>query len=137
MTTPIKNLSPDALKAVLWGDEYEHLVKASNDMLVPYYENFEGVIPFMTRFFENGAENIVKQYKDFLEVKKCPSCQGARLKEEALFFKIHDKNIAELAQFDIQELSNWFLNLEQFLEPRQLQIAGEILKEINKRISFY
>ena len=101
ISTPINQLDKNTLKGILWGDEYEYFIKGSGGTLVPYFEEFEGVIPMMTRFFNNGAENVVKTYQDFLHKQTCPSCQGARLKKEALFFKIHDKNIAELAQLDL------------------------------------
>ncbi len=136
LSTPIKELREETLKAVLFGDEYEHLVKGRGGTLVPYFEEFEGVIPFMTRHFGKGAESIQKQYKNYLDTKVCPTCHGGRLRQEALFFKIHDKNIAELAQVDIEQLGAWFETVEGHLEDRQKIIAEEVLKEINKRIRF-
>ncbi|MCP4521528.1 MAG: excinuclease ABC subunit UvrA [Cytophagales bacterium] len=136
ITTPIKDLKHKALETVLHGGEYEHLVKSSGGTFVPYFDDFEGVIPFMTRHFKKGTGSAQKSYKDYLHSKTCPSCNGARLKEQALFFKIHDKNIAEISQMDIEQLSIWFGELDQHLEEKQQVIAEEILKEINKRIKF-
>ena len=66
----------------------------------------------------------------------CPSCEGKRLKKEALHFKITDKNISDLVQMDVTELANWFKNVEKNLSKKQLIIASEILKEIRTRIQF-
>ena len=66
----------------------------------------------------------------------CSSCNGKRLKTAALHFKITDKNISDLVQMDITELSNWFQNIEKDLSKKQLIIASEILKEIRTRIQF-
>ena len=66
----------------------------------------------------------------------CSSCEGKRLKKEALHFKITNKNISDLVQMDVTELANWFKNIEKDLSKKQLIIAAEILKEIRTRIQF-
>jgi excinuclease ABC subunit A len=53
-----------------------------------------------------------------------------------LYFKIHDKNISELANMDLQTLSSWIETVEDKLSKRQQIIAHEILKEVKKRIGF-
>ncbi|HTF81362.1 MAG TPA: excinuclease ABC subunit UvrA, partial [Cytophagales bacterium] len=72
---------------------------------------------------------------DFATESICPECHGARLKKEALWFKIDQKNIAELASMDIGQLQSFFETLEERLSERQNIIATEILKEIRKRIT--
>jgi excinuclease ABC subunit A len=59
-----------------------------------------------------------------------------RLKKESLFFRIHDKNIAELSAMDISELYEWLNNVNPFLSEKQRAIATEILKEICTRLQF-
>ena len=66
----------------------------------------------------------------------CKSCDGKRLKKAALHFKISEKSISDLVQMDINELANWFQNIEKILTQKQLAIGGEILKEIRTRIQF-
>ena len=58
----------------------------------------------------------------------CATCEGKRLKKEAIHFKITDKNISDLVQMDVTELANWFNNIEQKMSKKQVIIAGEILK---------
>jgi excinuclease ABC subunit A len=87
----------------------------------------------------NATESEEFMYKwanDFITTKTCPDCNGARLKKEALYFKLANKNIAELAHLDLKQLAIWFQALPQQLTERQQLIAQEVLKEINKRIGF-
>src|SRR5690606_14963170 len=97
---------------------------------------FEGIVNFLEKQRDEGSEAIRKWVEDFMAVKVCPECNGARLKKESLHFKIHDKNIAELALMDIQQLSKWFTGLEEKISEKQRIIATEVLKEIRKRIGF-
>ncbi len=71
-----------------------------------------------------------------MTIEKCTECNGARLKKEALYYKIGDKNIADLASYEISALDTWFNGVEQYLDPKQQLIAKEILKEIRSRIKF-
>ena len=66
----------------------------------------------------------------------CPACDGLRLNKEALSYKINDKNIAELADMDIDQLYHWLGNAPSDMEERQYVIAKEILKEIRTRLKF-
>ena len=66
----------------------------------------------------------------------CPACNGQRLNQEALSYKIWEKNIADLAAMDIDQLYEWLEDAPQHMEPRQQAIAAEILKEIRTRLKF-
>lgn len=66
----------------------------------------------------------------------CPACGGRRLSQEALSYRIWDKNIAELADMDIDQLYDWLGEAPQHLSDRQARIAEEILKEIRTRLKF-
>src|SRR5690554_7326186 len=66
----------------------------------------------------------------------CSDCQGTRLRKESLYFKIHEKNIAELAHMEISELATWFENLSENLSNTQLKIASEVIKEVQTRLQF-
>lgn len=77
-----------------------------------------------------------ERMEQFKIQKKCPTCNGFRLKRDSLWFKIDGKNISELSQMDISTLWEWFSEVEKRLSPKQNAIAAEILKEIRKRINF-
>jgi excinuclease ABC subunit A len=66
----------------------------------------------------------------------CPDCEGTRLRKESLYFKLNGKNIGELVQMDIAELSEWFADLDQHLSEKQKVIAVEVVKEITARLQF-
>ena len=66
----------------------------------------------------------------------CPECAGSRLKKEALYFKINNKNIHELASMGMNDLAKWFDGTDAKMSERQLAIATEPLKEVKNRLSF-
>src|SRR5690606_41035130 len=66
----------------------------------------------------------------------CETCNGARLKKESLFFKVAEKNIAELCEWNIDTLAEWFDDVEKNLSAKQRIIAKDILKEIKERLRF-
>ncbi|WP_324009001.1 hypothetical protein, partial [Parvimonas sp. D9] len=71
-----------------------------------------------------------------MELKTCTECNGARLKKESLWFKVDEKNIAELSHLNLDKLHQWFTNIEKRLDTKQNVIAKDILKEIRERLQF-
>jgi len=136
LTTPIKDIPKDVLKILLYGDDVPVAVSSVKYPGTEWNTRFEGIINFLEKQRDEGSEAIKKWVEDFTISKKCPECDGARLKKESLHFKIDSKNISELAEMDIQALSQWFVGLENRISDKQRMIAVEILKEIRKRIGF-
>jgi excinuclease ABC subunit A len=102
-----------------------------------YSATFEGIVNFIvSQDTEDASPSMRKWIQGFLQTIPCPECKGARLKKESLYFRIDNKNIAELASLDIQQLSDWFVNLENRINERQRTIGTEVIKEIRKRIKF-
>ena len=66
----------------------------------------------------------------------CPACKGQRLSQEALSYRLHDKNIAELCSMDIDELHEWLGNVSPHLDEHARIIAAEIIKEVRTRLQF-
>src|SRR5690606_21634221 len=100
-----------------------------------YKVQFSGIFKMLEEL--NGkTSDDAPVLDDFRAKVTCPSCRGARLKEESLHFKIDKKNIHELASMDISSLQDWFADIESRLNERQNTIAAEILKEIRARIGF-
>ena len=83
---------------------------------------------------EADMKNVEEE--EMREFAVCPACKGKRLSQEALSYRLYDKNIADLADMDLDELYEWLGNVPQHLEQRQNEIAGEILKEIRTRLKF-
>lgn len=136
LTTPIKDIPKEALSVLLYGDEMPVAVASVKYPGTEWNTQFEGIVNFLQKQKEEGSEAIKKWVDDFTITKICPECHGARLKKESLHFKIDNKNIAELAQLNIDVLKKWFDGLENRISDKQNQIAVEVLKEIRKRIGF-
>ncbi len=135
IATPIKDLPDEAIEMLLYGD----VPVKVNSVKYPgtqWNTKFEGIIKFLEKQKDTASDKIQQWLTDYTVISKCPECQGARLKKEALHFKIAGKNIAELAEMDIKQLHEWFLNVEERLSDKQKRIATEVLKEIRKRIGF-
>ncbi len=136
ISTPIRELPEDILNNILYGDEQMVSVPSVKYPGTEWNTKFEGIISFLRKQKEGGSDRIQEWVNEYTVTKVCPECNGARLKKESLHFKIADKNISELAEMNIEELSTWFVGLEDRLNEKQNVIAAEILKEIRKRIGF-
>jgi excinuclease ABC subunit A len=136
LSTPISQFSQEAIDIMLYGTDEPVPVPSKKYEGTDWNTRYEGIIPFLKRQQETGSEKMQDWLKDYMVIEKCPECEGARLKKEALHIKIDHKNIAQLAQMDANELEAWFVDLESRMNERQNLIATEILKEIRKRIGF-
>jgi excinuclease ABC subunit A len=135
ISTPFKDLPEQAVKELLYGCD-EHIAVSSERYGREYHIKYEGIVNFLQRYFETGSERSSDWVAEYMQVEVCSECNGQRLKKESLHFKIDEKNIAELAQMDIRELSIWFDNLEDRLTEKQRIIGAEVLKELRKRLGF-
>ncbi|NLP57554.1 excinuclease ABC subunit UvrA [Lutibacter sp. B1] len=138
LNDPISKIPTEALDIILnGGNEKFEVVSKAMGITRNYEIDFEGIVNFIENQYKSNDSTSIKRWaKDFMDEIDCETCHGKRLKKEALYFKINNKNISELAQFDISELENWFSKLEDKLSEKQLKIASEILKEIRTRIQF-
>jgi len=136
ITTAIKDIDEKVLNILLHGDSETVAVTSKKYPGTDWHIKFEGIISFMKKQKESGTESIQKWLKDYTIIKTCPECNGNRLKRESLHFLVDKHNIAQLAHKSIGDLQIWFEDLEARLNERQNRIAGEILKEIRKRLKF-
>ena len=138
ITDPIENIPAEAMEMILNGGKEKFTIN-SKDLGVArdYKIDFEGISHFIKNQHDESDSSTIKRWaKDFMNELKCPVCEGSRLKKEALFFKIDEKNIAELCNMDISDLTKWFHNLNTHLSDKQLLIASEVIKEIKDRLDF-
>ena len=136
LSTPIKDIPEEVMQVLLYGDDEPVAVKSVKYPGTDWQTKFEGIIRFLEKQKDGGSEKIQRWVKDFTNITTCPTCDGARLRKESLHFKIDQKNISELAALNIEQLSKWFVGLEDRLNEKQNIIAKEILKEIRKRLGF-
>ena len=138
LTDPISNISEEALNVILYGGEERFEVESKTlGVRREYNIDYEGIANFIKNQYQQSDSTSIKRWaRDYMDRIRCPECEGSRLKKSSLYFKIDDKNIAELSEFDIAELSDFFKKLDQTLEGNQKIIAEEIVKEIKARITF-
>jgi excinuclease ABC subunit A len=143
---PIETVSEKALNVLLYGKEVVDTETSSVQINMDeggsqetfYGTDYEGVIPMIKRWFtaSNITESIREWAEKFMQLRTCDTCQGTRLRKESLWFKINDKNIAELGYLDLDMLQNWFADIEKKLSKKQNAIAKDVLKEIRERLQF-
>ena len=138
LKTPVCDLPEDAINDILYGSDERLKIKSTLiHSTSDYFVNYEGIVKYIQMMQESDASATAQKWADqFAKTDVCPECKGARLNKEALWFRIHDKNIYELASMDISELYEWLSHVEEFLEDKQRVIASEILKEIRTRLKF-
>ena len=138
LKTPLSEFPEEAIQDVLHGSEERIKIKSSLlHSTSDYFTTYEGIVKYIQIMQESDASATAQKWADqFAKTDVCPDCKGARLNREALHFRIHDKNIYELASMDINELYDWLENVEPHLESKQQKIAAEILKELKSRLRF-
>ena len=138
LTDAIETISEEAMQMILNGGNEKFSVNSKTAGVTKEYKiEFEGIANFIKSQHDESESTSIKRWaKDFMDEVNCSECEGSRLKKEALYFKINDKNIAELSNMDISDLSHWFQEVDQYLSEKQKVIATEILKEIKARLQF-
>lgn len=135
--TPIAEIPEEGLDEILNGSTEELLISNSaigND--TNYRTRYEGLIHYISLQQEDGSSTEQRWADSFYTPIVCPHCNGTRLNREALSFRIADKNIAELANMQLDELYEWLDTAETKMDKRQRQIGAEIIKEIRTRLKF-
>ena len=134
-----KKLPKKIKDIILYGSDDEEIKFNYDDGYEKYShkKTFEGVINNLERrFLESDSEWKREAIAEYQSDSACESCNGDRLKEEALCVKIDDHNISEVTKKSILDAAKWFKDLEKNLDKRQFKIAEHVLKEINERLNF-
>ncbi len=96
---------------------------------------FQGVIQYLKKRYEETHSWHVKwEIEKYMDYLTCPTCQGAKLKKEALAVRVHGKNIADVTRMNIKQALHFFENLK--LTKREETIAKQVLKEVRSRLLF-
>ena len=146
LNTPIGDIPDDAMNELLYGSLEDvridkELVHTSSD----YFVSFDGIIKYLRNVMDNDDSSAGQKWADqFLAEVTCPECHGQRLNREALSYTFGGRNIADLANMDLQDLRTWIDDLEKKAESgewkeitsQEYKIAKEILKEIKTRLDF-
>ncbi len=137
LDTPLNELPEEALNDILNGTNERLSLRTETLSTSNYFLTFDGLIKYIEMQQDDTATSAAQKWAgQFFSRAVCPECQGARLNREALHFKLNDKNIAQLAAMDISELREWIRDLHNHVTDTQWEIAREIVKEIDSRLSF-
>lgn len=138
ITDAIEDIPQEAMDMILYGgNEKFSVVSKVMGITKDYKIDFEGISNFIKNQYDNSDSASIKRWaKEFMDENDCPECEGTRLRKESLYFKLNGKNIGELVQMDVAELSEWFADLDNHLSEKQKVIAVEVVKEITARLQF-
>jgi len=136
-STPVKDLPETVLYAILHGGDEIKVDMTWGSEEWSYDMAFDGLINVLKRQYADATSEKARQWaEDFIAIVQCPDCGGTRLKKESLWFKIAERNIAELAQMDLSELYTTLEKVDEHMSERQRAIAKDVLKEIRFRLKF-
>ena len=138
LSDPIKIIPEQALEVILKGGKEKFSI-ASNSLGITrdYKIDYEGIENFIKNQFDNTDSTGIKRWaQSYMDEKSCGVCEGARLKQESLNFKIDELNIAEVSALDLGDLYFWFENLSNKLSTNELIVANQIIKEVKSRLQF-
>ncbi len=137
LDVPVKDLPKEIYNLILYGSGNEkiRMEYATKTFSTSYDARWEGIIPNMQRRYRETTSDWTKsQIENYMSIRPCETCGGKRLKKEALAVLIDGKNIFDLTDMPIDDLSAFITGLK--LTKTKELIATPILKEINARLNF-
>lgn len=137
MDTPWEKLGNDVRQTVLHGKDHKVVVQYKNRFgrERKYSTGFEGAIQYVHRKHgETDSEWARDRYEEYMRQIPCPACNGARLNPASLSVLINGKSIADVAAMPMRVCADFLNNL--VLTGREAQIAHQVLKEIQARLTF-
>ncbi len=143
MDAPFESLSEKQIKVVLYGTEGEEVTvryRRKSGKLSTFHAAYEGGIPNLERRFKETNSNYMRdRIMHFMNDRPCPTCNGARLRPEALAVTIEGKNILDITDWPVNDTHKWTKLLNgknSSLNKRDKLIAKRILKELQERLTF-
>ena len=137
--TSWKNLDENVQKIILFGSQGEKILfdYTEGDKAYRVNRGFEGIIPnLIRRYRETDSSWVRDELERFQNNRPCQSCNGFRLKEEALAVRIAGIHIGEIVKFSTSEAAIWINSIQKELSPQQNIVAKPIIKEIAERLKF-
>lgn len=134
---PLKEVQKKAIEIILYGGDKTFKGKQHGNQDFTTHIGKEGLANMLERWYDtSSSEKVRKWAESFMSITTCDVCEGQRLRKEARFFRLADKNISEAASNDLQGLKSWIKAVEEELDDRRKAIAAEVIKEINFRLDF-
>ena len=143
LDAPIKTLTPEQMDIVLYGTRGKEIpmtYKNSRGNEYTFTRVFEGIIPNLERRYnETNSEYQRERISGYMAMNTCPTCQGRRLRKEALAVTIADTNIITITGWPVRTTHEWIDQLDDtgdVLTTRQKIIASRIVRELRERLEF-
>lgn len=135
--TPLGKLSELQLSVLLYGTDEPLKGKWSTGETMKLDEGFEGIVPQTMRLYKQTDSDWRKsEIEKFMVSKPCHACNGKRLQPVVLAVTVADKSIIDVTDLSIEACAQFFANLPEKLDDKELTIAKQVLKEINERLGF-
>ena len=138
LDTPLEDLPEPILNAIFYGTREAVAVTYINKDRSGKYEynrQFNGIIADLNRRYKESPSSGIREWLEgFMREQICTVCGGKRLRPEALWVLIHEKNIHQLSRMSVNDSLKFFSKLK--LSETESRISGEILKEIVARLTF-
>jgi excinuclease ABC subunit A len=134
-----KDLSPEVQKVFLYGSGTQEIAFRYDEggRVYQVSRTFEGVIPNMERRYRETDSNWIREeFERYQNNRSCGTCQGFRLRAEALAVRIAGLHAGQVVQMSIRDAFDWTLSVPEHLSPQKNEIARAILKEIRERLGF-
>lgn len=139
LSTPFEKLSQKIQQILFYGSGDEEIEFSFADSLrkETITQPFGGIIPSLEDKW-NKAEHMWmrEEMGKYRSERKCQSCDGYRLNQEALCVRVGDKHIGQVSEMTITEAYEWFENIPNELNNFQTQVSERILKELKNRTQF-
>ena len=138
LSDPISKIPSKAMAIILKGSQEKFEIPSTALGITRTYKiDFEGLENYIESSYEEAATASIKRWaSSYMDSYNCASCDGSRLKKEALHFKLSNKSIADIVAMDLKDLYSWMKNLSKNLSTNENKIASEIIKEILSRLQF-
>ncbi len=136
---PVEDLPPDALDYLLFARKTEKVeVRYKHDRGEnSYVATFEGVVTNLERRYrETESDYIRTELEKYMVERHCPTCDGKRLRPDALGVTIEQQNISDVAAMSVSDALAWVEALPGVLNQREMTIARMVNKEIGDRLGF-
>jgi excinuclease ABC subunit A len=137
LSTPWQRLPAEAKRVILQGSGDEELSFSLTGKKSSYSwtGKFEGVVPMLQRRYkETESPGIRAEIEKYMSVHLCPTCEGRRLRPEALAVTVGDRAIDTLSRLSVADLKDWTRELP--LDRRERAIAEKVVQEITDRLTF-
>ncbi len=137
LDVPVKDLPMEIYQMLLYGNGGERIKMdySTKTFSGSFNSSWEGIIPNLERRYRETTSDYTKsEIERYMTITPCSTCNGKRLRKEALAVTIGDKNISELTDMSVVKLYEFIEKLT--FDKTRSQIATPILKEIKARLNF-